>query len=144
MELNTLSLNHVVDRSLVLTLIRVSLLIEYLLNGVPRCFSWPPLASAHDHILRKSRMIAARLPDPFRFSTDPWTADLHIRYVGFLMIVQGVLVGMPKTSGSLGALVLGSFLTVAGFWSQRVAGVSHWRPAVTFCLGLVVFLAHGR
>ena len=133
-------MSTLLEVSSLLTALRIILLVEYFLGGIPRLSSWP-LASLHDRIHRKTSLVATRLPPLFRFSTDPFMTRLHMWYVGLLMVTEGTLLGLPQTRGSLSALTLGSLLTGFGFWSQRRANLPHWLPAVNFCLGWVVFLA---
>lgn len=122
------------------TTVRIILAAEYFIGGWPRISPWP-FKSLHQRIYRKSQMTAPHLHPVYPF-TDPRTIRLHMRYIGTLMVAEGFLLAFPQTSGSAFALLLGSFLTSSGFWSQMRAGLPHWLPATNFVLGWVLWSLH--
>lgn len=67
-----------------------------------------------------------------------------LHFIGVLMVLEGSLLALPSTRGSLGALGLNTSLTAAGIYSQRRMGIPYWLPCVNMALGTLVWWTQNR
>lgn len=123
-----------------LTMLLVAILsLEYFLGGVPRVSAFP-LERMHIRMHQRTLETAPHLAPvfPFTDTRSNKTVRWHMRVVGSLMILEGLLLAMPRTRANSITFVLGLFLPAAGVWSQMKAGLPYWLPVINFTLGLYV------
>ena len=120
----------------------------------------PALLLSFEHFLGgQARITSLLTPSLYRRAVvdkGPGTAEAlypiipikdHVRltnFVGALMVLEGTLLALPRTRGSLGTLGLNTFLTAAGIYSQRRMGIPYWLPSVNMALGLLVWWIQHR
>lgn len=117
--------------------------LEYLLGGLPR-LTPHPFARAHARLRHKTLRTAPHLAPLFPFTdTTRYGVRWHMAFVGVLMVLEALLLALPRTRAAGPTLVLGVVLPAAGAWSQRRAGMVWGLPVVNLVLGLVVHFVEG-
>lgn len=132
-------------RSLWATLPIIILTLEYFLGGLPRLSAFP-FGRMHRRIHQKTLRTAPHLAPLFPF-TDVRSGRVvrwHMAFVGALMVLEGVLLALPRTRTSLATFALSLLLPAVGAWSQGRAGLPFWLPVANLTLGVVVHYVEGR
>lgn len=121
------------------------LTLEYFLGGLPRLSSIP-FARMHRRIHQKTLKTAPHLAPvfPFTDTRSNKTVRWHMYFVGALMLLEGLLLALPRTRTTMPTFALSLFLPAAGAWSQKKAGLPFWLPITNFSLGLVVYYLESR
>lgn len=114
------------------------LALEYFLGGLPRVSAIPPLGSMHKRIYQKTLKTAPYLAPvfPFTDTRSDKTVRWHMRLVGTLMVLEGLMLAIPRTRAHPFTLFMSLFLPAAGVWSQMKAGLPYWLPVINLVLGL--------
>lgn len=122
----------------------ILLTLEYFLGGLPR-LTPVPFGRMHRRIRQKTLRTAPHLAPvfPFTDTRSGRTVRRHMGFVGALMVLEALLLAVPRTRTAAVTFGLSLFLPAAGAWSQGRAGLPFWLPVANLALGLVVHYVEG-